>query len=156
MFNENPGTCLLTRRGDSAVAHVEAPFCFPLFWLGLPFCNDLAESVYVGVFFFLREEATAHEKLSRPRLPRRSDAEIFIRCLFSFFPPEERENERERERERLLSVFKKQCRLCVWLKFFFFPYFSCITVILCSQREVQTSGRRTWRRGWETLWPALL
>lgn len=28
MFNENPGTCILMRRGGLTVAHTEAPFFF--------------------------------------------------------------------------------------------------------------------------------
>lgn len=60
MFNENPGTCILMRRGGSTVAHTEAPFCFSLFVAGAALWNELAESVCV----FLRGSAT-HEKLSR-------------------------------------------------------------------------------------------
>lgn len=84
MFNENPGTCVLMRKGGSTTGHIEAPFLFFLcFGRGSPL-EELAESVCV---FFFRGSA-AHEKcraeLCRPRLPRRSDAEIFIGCLFSF------------------------------------------------------------------------
>lgn len=108
MFNENPGTSILMRRGGSTVARTEAPFCLSLFLAGAALWNELAESVYV----FLRGSAAHEEKkkncraeLWRPRLPRRSDAEIFIRCLFSLSP--------WREKRGSLSVFKTVYALCL-------------------------------------------
>lgn len=58
MFNENPGTSILMRRGGSTVARTEAPFCLSLFLAGAALWNELAESVYV----FLRGSAAHEEK----------------------------------------------------------------------------------------------
>ncbi len=137
MFNENPGTCILMRKGVSTVARTEAPLCFSLFLAGAALWNELAKSVCV----FWRGSA-AHEKLSRWAAPSTSPTEI--RCwnihkmpVFPL-PPEEKEKAEDFQ-------FSKQCRLCVWFKFF-------ISVILCSQREFHAVGRE--REGRDSLWPA--
>ena len=135
VFNENPGTCILIRRGGLTVAHTEAPFFLCLSVLaGAALWNELARiclCAFFFCFFFWEEVQLANKcraKPRRPRLPRRSDAEIFIGCLFSF-------SSLRKKKEDL--QFSKQCRLCFCVKVFFF----FISVILCSQCEFHTEGR---------------
>lgn len=128
MFNENPGTCVLMRSGGSTVVH---PFVFCLFCFfgkGCPL-ERISQICLCFFFFFFKRGSAAHKSCRtgpcRLCLPRRSDAEIFIGCLFClFFPPEKKDR----------FKFSNQTRLCVWFKFF-------ISELLCSQCEFHTVGR---------------
>lgn len=62
-------------------------------------------------YLFLLKKTIAFQSSTQPCrlcLPRRSNAEIFIGCLFSFFP---------RRKKKDILQFSKQSKLCVWLKF---------------------------------------
>lgn len=71
-------------------------------------------------------------KPRRPRLPRRSDAEIFIGCLFSF-------SSLKKKKKRKTCSFQNSVGFVSVLRFFFGFFF--ISVILHSQCEFHTVGR---------------
>lgn len=131
MFNENSETCILLR-GWLNCGVRWSPFVFLCFGWGCPL--EWISWICLCVF----ERGAAHKncrtELRRPHLPRRSDAEIFIRCLFSFSP----------WRKKNCFQFSKQCRLCVWLTFFIFQ--APISDTLQSE-WVSHRGEGKWKRG---------
>lgn len=114
MYNENSGTCILLRGWlDCGVRW--GPFVFLCLGWGC-LLEWISQICFLCV---LRKTRTAKKnqiicraELCRPRLPWRSDAEIFIRCLFLFFFL------KRKLLSKLLSTFNsKPCRLCVWWTF---------------------------------------
>lgn len=119
MFNENPGTCILMRRGGSAMALEPLSF-FLCFGSGCPL-EWIRQICLCGV-----QRSASHKYCRTEPMPSVSPTEIrcwnIHRMPVFFFPLKKKKDDLQ---------FSKQSRLCVWFKFF-------ISVILC---EFHTIGR---------------